>query len=343
MAQVKLCALQNWIEGCLRALGMTEENVGCVSDTVMRATLRDVGHHDIYDFPGHLQAMLDGDVVINPSFRQLAACGALESWDGGNGLGELVCSFAMERAMDAARIHGIGLCAVRGSNHYLAAAPYVQRASEQGFIALLLCKGAPTMGAPNRTEKVIGTLPMGYAFPTDRGYPVLFDACMAYASFGALKEKMDRGEPVPAYWGFDSEGKPTTDPEALAKGTRLPIGSHKGFGLAVLGEALTAILSEGCVVDEPDQLHGQKSPTSHTAIAIKADALMDLTRFETRAGELLTRMQARAPGLHVPGEGAHAKKRRLMEMETIELDGALLEKLDALSARIPTASLERDG
>lgn len=342
MAQVKLCALQEWIEGCLRALGMTEGNVLRVSDTVMRATLRDVGHHDIYDFPGHLQALLDGTVALNPSFRRLAAYGALESWDGGNGLGELVCSFAMERAMESARTYGIGLCAVRGSNHYLAAAPYVQRASEQGFIALLLCKGAPTMGAPNRTEKVIGTLPMGYAFPTDRGYPVLFDACMAYASFGALKEKMERGEPVPTYWGFDSEGKPTTDPEELAKGTRLPIGSHKGFGLAVLGEALTAILSEGCVVDEPDPHHGQRSPTSHTAIAIKADALMDLSRFEARSGELIERMQARAPGLHVPGEGAHAKRNRLLQTGTIDLNDTLLEKMDALSASIPADNLVRE-
>lgn len=341
MALIKLCHLRTWIEEILHALGMTQSNAQSVSDTVMRATLRDVGHHDIYDFPGRVQALLDGSVAINPSYERLATYGALESWDGGNGLGELVCSFAMQRAMDTAQAYGIGLCAVRSSNHYMAAAPYVERASEQGFIAMLLCKGAPTMGAPERTEKVIGTLPMGYAFATDLGYPVLFDACMAYASFGALKERIDRGESVPSYWGFDSAGRPTNDPAELARGTRLPIGGHKGFGLAILGEVLTALLSQGCIVDEPDKVHDQQNPTCHTAIAIKQDALMEKGDFIRRSGELIERMQARAIGLHVPGQGAYASKTRLTQAGVIELKDELLTRLDGLCDQIPVGKLIR--
>ena len=334
MARVKPDVLRNWIGHALIALGMTDENAAIVADTVMRATLRGVGHHDVYDLPGRLKGLLEGKFPANPTYTRLAAYGAVESWDGGNGLGELVCSFAMDRAMQAAGAHGIGLCAVRNSNHYMAAAPYVERASEQGYIAMLLCKGAPTMGAPGRTDKVIGTLPMGFAFPTDLEYPVMLDACMAYASFGLLKEKMDRGEQVPAHWGYDREGRPTTDPAEMAKGTRLPIGGHKGFGLAVLGEVLTALLSEGCIVDEADIINKQSAPTSHTAIAIKADALMDLDRFKERSGEMVERMCARAPGLHVPGKGSYDKKARMLQDDAIELQDGLISELDALCGAI---------
>ena len=341
MAKVSLNELRRWLELTLARLGMTAPNAATVADTVMRATLRGVGHHDIYDFPGRLTGLRDGRLNANPEFRALSTFGALESWDGDNGLGELVCSFAMERAMGLADIHGMGLCAVRNSNHYMAAAPYVERASEAGYIGMLLCKGAPTMGAPGRTDKVIGTLPMGFAVPTDHGYPIMLDACMAYASFGVLRERMEKGEPVPAYWGFDRDGRPTEDPAALAQGTRLPIGGHKGFGIAILGEVLTALLSEGCIVDEIDGINGQAAPTSHTAIAIKVGALMDPERFRARSGELIDRMTARAPDLHVPGQGSFARKTAMLADGSVELKDALLDAFDAFCGECGFEKLPR--
>ena len=341
MSRIELNELQQWIRSTLMQLEMTESNAETVADTVMRATLRGVGHHDIHDFSGRITGLRDGRFTVNPVFKLIESFGALESWDGDNGLGELVCSFAMERAMCLAGIHGIGLCAIRNSNHYMAAAPYVERASERDFIGMILCKGAPTMGAPGRVDKVIGTLPMGFAIPTDHGYPIMLDACMAYASFGLLKEHMEKGMPVPSHWGFDAEGEPTNDPAAMAQGTRLPIGGHKGFGLAILGEVLTALLSEGCIIDEKDTVNHQPNPTSHTAIAIKADALMDMEQFRQRSGELMDRMCARAPGLHVPGQGSYAKKTQMRSQGYIDLKDTLLDTFDAFCNENGMKSLAR--
>ena len=341
MARIELNELWQWIQSTLIQLRMTESNAETVADTVMRAMLRGVGHHDINDFPSRITGLRNGTFTVNPVFRSIESFGALESWDGDNGLGELVCSFAMERAMDLADIHGIGLCAMRDSNHYMAAAPYVERASERGFIGMMLCKGPPTMGAPGRADKVIGTLPMGFAIPTDHGYPIMLDACMAYASFGLLKEHLEKGIPVPSHWGFDSEGKPTDDPAAMAQGTRLPIGGHKGFGLAILGEVLTALLSEGCIIDEKDNVNHQPSPTSHTAIAIKADALMDMKRFRQRSGELVDRMCAKAPGLHVPGQKSYAMKAQMQSQGYIDLKDTLLDAFDTFCKEYGLKSLTR--
>ena len=194
------------------------------------------------------------------------------------------------------------------------------------------------MGAPGRTEQVIGTLPMAFSFPAQE-YPVMLDACMAYASFGVLKEKMDKNEPVPPYWGFDAEGKPTTDPHEMAKGTRLPIGGHKGFALAILGEVLTALLSQGCIVDEEDAINGQSAPTSHTAIAIKADALMPLDEFRGRTCELVERMEARAPGLHVPGERSFQVQQSMEQAGIVSLKDSLLDELDMLSDQLHMAEV----
>ena len=46
----------------------------------------------------------------------------------------------MERAIALAEDHGIGLCAVRNSNHYLCSAPYVLQAARIGDIGFILAK-----------------------------------------------------------------------------------------------------------------------------------------------------------------------------------------------------------
>lgn len=70
MANVKLNDLQSWLMNTLTGLKMTQENAELVTDTVMRATLRGVGHHDIYDFPGRLNGLLEGKYPPNPVFSR---------------------------------------------------------------------------------------------------------------------------------------------------------------------------------------------------------------------------------------------------------------------------------
>ena len=337
MQKISISHLSNFLTGSLLACGLSSTDSATAADVVMRATLRGVGHHDVNDFPGRLKALIDGSIPVSPVYTPLAAFAGMESWDGGGALGELVCTYAMDRAMALADVHGMGLCAVRHSNHFLAAAPYVERACEKGYVAMLLCKGGPSMGAPGRTDKTIGALPMGFAFPTNEGYPVMLDACMAYASFGLLNEKIKAGKSIPAHWGLDSDGNPTEDPAAVANGTRMPIGGHKGFGLAILGEVLTSLLSQGCVVDEVDRINGQKAPTSHTAIAIKAGALLPEGEFTARTSEIVQRMEKRSPGLHVPGQGSHNARVAMEKAGCIELDKGLIEQLNELGARLGMA------
>ncbi|MDL2318810.1 Ldh family oxidoreductase [Eubacteriales bacterium OttesenSCG-928-A19] len=338
MATVKLSALEAYVRQTMLACGLNQADADTVADIVLRATVRGVGHHDIYDFPGRITGLLEKKLNPTPTLSKLAAFGGMESWDTDNALGEVGCAFAMDRAMELADAHGIGYCAIRNSNHNMASSPYVERASERGYIGLMLSKGPPTMGAPGRTDKPIGTLPMGYAFPTDHGYPVMMDACLAYASYGVLKERMDRGEPVPPYWGYDEDGAPTTDPARLAKGTRQPIGGHKGFGLIILGEVLTGLLSHGCIIDEAPG-EGQATATAHAAFAFKADALLPMDQFEARTGEMIDRMEARAPGLHVPGQGSQKKREAAQAAGSIELTDALVETLNGLAEKAGAAGL----
>ena len=339
MKEIKIQTLYEYVIQIMTACGMTKENAETAADVFLRATLRGVGHHDIYDFASRVKRLKDGKAVPNPVYTKLSAFGGMESYDAGNGLGEVVCSFAMERAMELADEHGIGLVALRNTNHFLAAAPYVEAAAEKGYIGLLLCKGAPSMGAPGKAGAAMSALPMGFAYPTDEDFPVMLDICLAYASYGQLMQRVKLGQSIPHWWGFDENGEPSTDPDAVAKGTRAPVGGHKGFGLAMLGETLTGVLSNGCVLDETVTPDGVKNHSSHTAIAIKADALMDLSEFKTRAGDLNRHTRTLSPGVHLPGEGSRDAKRRFEEGGVIPLEDGLVEELQKIADECGVAPL----
>jgi LDH2 family malate/lactate/ureidoglycolate dehydrogenase len=334
LAQVRLYELETFTLRLLQAAGLQEDHARTVADVFMRATYRGVGHHDVYDLPGRLEGLVSGKVNPKPEIKRLHQYAALESYEGDNGLGELCAMFMMERAQQLADEFGIGLCAVRNTNHILASSPYVEAAAENGYIGYIITRGAPTMGAPGRVDKVIGTSPMGYAVPTDKGYPLMFDACIAYASNGVLADKIKQGEKVPAHWGVDADGVPTDDPAQIAKGARQPIGGHKGFGLTIFGEMLTGILSEGQIIDEPQPGTGAVGMPSHTAICIKADALLGDDRLRRRTTEMIDRMQARAAGLQIPGERSAASKARLLQDGQVELEGRLIAKLNDWAARL---------
>lgn len=340
MKRISLASLETYMTEQFRALGFSPEDAKTAQDIFMRATLRNVGHHDVYHLPGHIKNVAAKKMAANPAYKKIAAFGALESWDGGNGIGPVVCAFAMNRAMALADIHGIGLCAMRNTNHFMAAAPYVERAAERGYIALMLAKGGASMGMTGRTEKSMSALPMGFAYQTEQEYPVMLDACLAYASMGKLNEMAQKGEKTPEWWGADSEGNPTTDPAQMLKGIRYPIGGHKGYALAMLGEVLTGVLSMGCILDQASAADGVTNNASHTALAIKADALMSMDEFKGRTQTLTDIARSLAPGIHIPGMGSNTQKQKLLAQGYIDLTDELARQLNGYADQYGISALK---
>ena len=338
--EVTLARLERTVGDLLRGAGLPEEDADWVKEVYIRATCHGVGHHDIHSLPGRLSQLASGKVNPRPSVGLLHRYGAMESCDGDNGLGEYCSMFAMKHAMKLADEHGIGLCAIRNSNHFLAGAPYVEMAAEEGYLAYIGTRAAPTMGAPGRAEKVIGANPVAYAVPAGKGNsPILFDACLAYASFGELDQRAREGRDIPPYWGLDADGKASTDPKAVAGGTRFPIGGHKGFAFSILAEILTGILSEGQVIDEPQPGTGEIGKPSQTAVCIRADGLMDRGRFEERVSELVERMRARAKDLRIPGQRSGENRAGVLVRGAVGLEDKFVGELNRWAERLGAAPL----
>ena len=51
------------------------------------------------------------------------------------------------------------------------------------------------------------------------------------------------GEEIPPGWAIDSDGNPTTDPNAALKGSLVSTGGYKGYGFGLMAEVLAAAVT----------------------------------------------------------------------------------------------------
>ncbi|MGE0799845.1 MAG: Ldh family oxidoreductase [Lautropia sp.] len=338
---IGLVALSTFIRAVAVAGGMSPANAERICDVYVRATLRGVGHHDVHDLPERVASWRSGAINPDPDIRKLGGEAALEGYDGDNGAGELCASFVLDRAGELARRYGIGLCTIRHSNHFLSAAPYAERAAEQGLLSIVLSRSKPVMGMPGYGRRLIGNSPLGFATLAGDAHPLLLDICLAYSSFGNLKDLAEAGRTIPPSWGGDDAGRPTVDPSVItSSGVSYPIGEHKGFGLGLLVEILTGGLAQGAVADATNSDHPDGNGVhSQTAIAIRPDALMPAEAYRAKVSELVDRVERAAPGIRMPGASSFAKKQRSLGLRTVELRPAFFEQANRLARELGVAEL----
>ena len=99
-------------------------------------------------------------------------------------------------------------------------------------------------------------------------------------AFGKIHEYRRLNKPFPENTWLDENGQPTTDPFAndFLKFISLPVGMHKGFGLAVMAEMVSSVLAGGAfaqhIVPEGTTTD-ENNDTAHCFVAIRIDAFRD--------------------------------------------------------------------
>src|SRR5262249_59633264 len=141
---------------------------------------------------------------------------------------------------------GLGAVEMRNSSYFGAAGYYADRAAEHGLIGIALTNAMPAIAPPGGTEGLLGTNPIGAAFPVPGTDPVIADMATAMVARSRIRHALAAGEKtIPEGWALDPSGRPTTDPAVAVKGSLLPIGGPEGYALALMGGILCGPLSDG--------------------------------------------------------------------------------------------------
>jgi LDH2 family malate/lactate/ureidoglycolate dehydrogenase len=125
-------ALTAYIVGVLEALKMSSRNATTCADLMVRTDLRGVDSHGIGMLPKYVEWTRAGFVHPDAEPTVVRDDLATALVDGQKGLGHPASVLAMELAIAKAATYGIGIVAVRNSNHFGACANYSMMALTRG-------------------------------------------------------------------------------------------------------------------------------------------------------------------------------------------------------------------
>jgi LDH2 family malate/lactate/ureidoglycolate dehydrogenase len=246
--------------------------------------------------------------------------------DGGNNVGMLAMHHATRMAIDKAAGRGVAILGVTNSWMSGRSAYYVEMIAQADLVGIHTAASARSVAPFGGSRATLGTNPIAFGMPSSRG-PIVFD--MGTSAFMgtdlAYRERL--GQLLPEGVAVDPEGNPTRDPSAARLGALLPFGGYKGFGLALMVQALGVLA--GSALDPGEQ-------DGYLFIVFKPDLLVGLDEFKTQLGELIDRVKQtpRQPGvseIRIPGERAFCCREQALR-EGIEVDRAVYAALAALHA-----------
>jgi LDH2 family malate/lactate/ureidoglycolate dehydrogenase len=188
-------------------------------------------------------------------------------------------------------------------------------------------------------EAFFGTNPISIAVPGD-AEPLALDMSSSLVARGKIRKAQRLGEKIPLGWALDEAGVPTDDPGAALKGTLLPIGGPKGYGLALMVDVLAGMLSGAAFGRDIKSFHELMGPTRVGALtlAINVERFMPLVQFNKLIKGYVDAIRGsrKAKGtarIYLPGEIESEKERTSRERgielrpASVELVNQLLEKL----------------
>ncbi|NHJ13645.1 MAG: Ldh family oxidoreductase, partial [Candidatus Thorarchaeota archaeon] len=260
--------------------------------------------------------------------------------------------FGMDMAIEKAQSEGIGLVTVFNSNHYGFAGYYAMRALEHNLIGISLTNSEPLVVPTFARNAILGTNPISIAAPSSRNRPWVMDLATSVVPRGKLEVYDRTDQKIPLGWATDETGRSTEDPGRVLQnvlygygGGILPLGGegelyggHKGYGLSLMVDVLSGILSGSNY--GPDVVFRKDGDVSHPRVghffmALDPAFFTSLESFKNRMDDYIDllhncELAEGCPRVYVHGEKEY-EMHDLRARNGIPLDTRTAESLSGYS------------
>lgn len=339
-------ALAGFAASLFDAAGLDAEKADTVARLLVEADMMGHTTHGLALAPGYLDQIAVGRMTTTGDPHVVADGGAVVTWDGRALPGVWLTARAIELANQRATHHGVGIVSIRRSHHIACLAAFLPLATDQGRM-IILASSDPAVAsvAPYGGRRAVYTPnPIAVGIPTP-GDPILIDISASITTNGLSARYRAEGRRMPYPWLLDAEGNATDDPAVVfeePKGSILPVGGldhgHKGYGLALMIEALTQALSGYGRADAPTGWGA-----SVFVQVMDPEAFGGTDAYLRQTGWLVEACRTNPPRpgverVRLPGENAMVKRREALEQGVALYPGildGLKKKADALGVAVP--------
>ncbi|MGD9754380.1 MAG: Ldh family oxidoreductase [Acidimicrobiia bacterium] len=285
------------VTALFEALGMAGPHAAQCAETLLYADRRGIDSHGVSNmFPYYVADLRAGRINATPSPLVVRETPATATLDCDRGLGLAVAADAMRLAVAKAQAVGMGTVVAGNGRHFGAAAYHAHLAADAGCIGVAMTVGGiqvtPTFGA----KPMLGLNPIAVAVPAGDRAPFVFDASMSSVAGNKIRIAKRLGLDVKPGWIAEEDGTPIMDARPVPDrfhmlplgGTR-DLGSHKGYGLALIVDILSGMLAG------TGPGYANVGNISHHCTAYRIDAFCDPEWFATTMAGYLDDLAACPP------------------------------------------------
>lgn len=337
--------LRDFSRSVLRSMALPSDHVEIVSAALLDADLRGIDTHGMVRLSQYVTLIRGGVINPRPEIKIITESASHVLLDGGYGLGFLGSVKAMSVCIEKVKQVGIALAGVRNSSHFGAAGYYARMAAEQDLIGFATSNSYPVMAPPGSLVRTHGNNPFSFAIPAGERPLIVVDMATSVVSQGRIKKYATEGRQIPVGWAYDKEGKPTHDPGAAFSLVPLGESGYKGYGLAVVMDALAGVLTGSLFarnfVSGPGSLG-----CGHLFMALDPQLFMSRDEFKKRIDEMIGQIKdvqrpdgAEGP-VYLPGERGSERKQKGLK-EGIPMLASTISLLDKLADELGVGRLKR--
>ena len=337
-------------------MGCPEKEAQTAARVLLSADLRGIDSHGVARLTGYFRLWEKKRINATPNMHVVHETLSTATVDADSALGLVAAPYAMQIAIEKAKIAGTGWVAVKGSNHFGIAGEHAMMALKDNMIGIAMTNASPLVAPTWSTERLLGTNPMAFAIPAGKEPAFVADFATTTAANGKLEILQRTGKSAPDGWIQTKEGNATNDPFSLASGgALLPLGgdrehgSHKGYCLGAVVDILSAVLSGAnygpwvppfvAFLDPPNDPVG--AGIGHFFGAMRVDAFRPAQEFLDNMDNWIRKFRAASTVVGqdkviIPGD-PEREMAFIREKEGIPLNDKVLEDLRALGSKLSIA------
>lgn len=342
-ARVPAAAIAAFINDAMITVGLPAQDAAKVAELMLEADLVGADAHGVFRLPQYIRRIKAGGVNPRASITVERTAPATAMVDGDNAMGHLVMQRAADTAIALARENGVAWVGARRSNHAGAAGVYAAMTLPHDMIGIYaVVANANHMPVWGGAENILGTNPIAIAVPAGDEPAVVLDIATTVVSYGTVKAYKLQGKPMPEGWMVSAtDGKPITDSAKSAEGLLLPIGGHKGSGLALVLGLLAGTLNGAAFGRDVVDFNADDESacdTGHFIIALDVSRFLPIAAFKSEIDRQLRDLKSSKvlPGfdsIRLPGEQRQARRADRL-VHGVPVFPEVVEQLDKLAAEL---------
>lgn len=337
MSRVLPTVLRETASSILTAKGAPRDIAELVAESLVEAEMKGVHSHGLIRLKPYLQSIQNRTLVPNARPKIKSERGAVVVLEGNKAFGQLVGTEAMRLAVERARLYGMGCTGARRLHHSGVLEFITSRAAAAGVIGIAFNNTEPLMVPPGGKTKTVGNNPFSISVPS-KSNPVTLDLALSVVARGKIREALFEGRSIEPGWAVDEDGNPTLDASKAMKGALLPLGSHKGYGIAFMIDVLAGILTSSAtgpdIITWESDAGGQWT-SGFIAMAIDPSFFVEEGEFRTGVSELVRKTKELQGGrkVYAPGEDRSEEYFRSSENGVL-LSDKLVNELNEISREL---------